>query len=317
MQVVDASSDPRRAPPRTDSMLSFRRGMRVPQLDASREVHFLLHRGLRAYVVRARGVAVEKRLFTGSRLERGRGRRHLAQIVLAGRMRLHDGVRERWLEAGDVSLQHCGFPDERWEGERFEVVVLEWTPAWSDARMPSELWTTDRLAAADLARLASWGAVAAEVELSPERAAAHLAALLELLSCLGLPVRRAEARELIEQVPPPARELAAQLGASLSNLGQRPILVDLETALGRSSRHLRRGLGELHRAYDFPGGSWHQLLHWWRLTMATTLMTARGATTELVSEALGYGSPRAFCLAMAQAGLPSPGRVARLVDHLR
>lgn len=46
-------------------------------------------------------------------------------------------------------------------------------------------------------------------------------------------------------------------------------------------------------------------------------MTAPGATTELISEVLGYGSPRAFCLAMAQAGLPSPGRVARAVKELR
>lgn len=317
MHVVDASSDPNCARPRTCDMLSFRRGMRVPQLDACREVHFLLHRGLRAYVVRARGVSVEKRLFAGSRLERSSGRRHLAQIVLAGRMRLHDGARERWLEAGEVSLQHFGFPDERWEGERFEVLVLEWTPAWTDARMPAEIWTTNRLAAADLVRLTCWAATAAEVELAPERAAAHLSELLALLSALGLPVRRAEARELIEDVPASARELATTLGASLSNLGQRPALVDLETALGRSSRHLRRGLGELHRAYDFPGGSWHQMLHWWRLTMATTLMTAKGATTELVSDALGYGSPRAFCLAMAQARLPSPGRISRLVSQMQ
>lgn len=317
MHVVERRLDPTRAPPRTHGMLSFQRVMRVPQLDATREVHFLLHSGLRAYVVRARGVAVEKRLFAGSRLERRSGRRHLAQIVLAGRMRLHDGARERWLEAGDVSLQHAGFPDERWEGEAFEVLVLEWTPAWSEARMSPEQWTTGRLAAAELARLTSWAATVAEVELPPERAAAHLASLLEQLSSLGLPVRRAGALELIEPVSPASRELAATLGASLSNLRQRPMLVDLETALGRSSRHLRRGLGELHRTYDLPGGSWHQLLHWWRLTLATTLMTARGATTELVADVLGYGSPRAFCLAMAQAGLPSPGRVARLVTQMR
>lgn len=95
------------------------------------------------------------------------------------------------------------------------------------------------------------------------------------------------------------------------------MLVDLERELGRSGRHLRRGLGELNQLYALPGGSWHKLLHWWRLTLATTLMTAPGATTELISEVLGYGSPRAFCLAMAQAGLPSPGRVARAVKELR
>lgn len=73
-----------------------------------------------------------------------------------------------------------------------------------------------------------------------------------------------------------------------------------------------------HRYYDFPGGSsWQRILHWWRLLMATTLMTARGATTELVAAALGYGSPRSFCLAMAEAGLPSPGRIARTEELLQ
>ncbi len=81
--------------------------------------------------------------------------------------------------------------------------------------------------------------------------------------------------------------------------------------------HLRRGLSELHRAYDFYGGSWHRLRQWWRLSMATTLMTAPGATTELVGDVLGYGSPRSFCLAMAQAGLPSPGKIARAAAQLR
>lgn len=296
-------------------MLSFRRVMRVPQLDASREAHFLLHSGARAYVVRASGVSVEKRLFHSTRLVQSHGERHALQVILSGRMRLAHGGRERWLERGDVSLQAWGFPDERWEGERFEAIALEWMPSWSEARL--EEWTIGALPPRELERLAAWGRVVVEHDLSPERAAAHFAELLVLLSSAGLPIRRAAAPELIDPLTPAARHLAAALSASLADLSQRPMLVDLEGTLGRSARHLRRGLGELNQLYSLPGGSWQKLLHWWRLTMASTLMTAPGATTEQVSAVLGYGSPRAFCLAMAQAGLPSPGRIARIVRELR
>lgn len=297
-------------------MLSFRRAVRVPALDAAREVHFLLHSGLRAYVVRARGVAIEKRLLVGTRLAPTAGARHLVQVVLAGRLRLGHGGREAWLGPGEVSLQAHGFPDERWEGARFEAVVVEWTAPWCSGRV--DAWTTGRLGPRDLARIAGWAATVVDRELAPDRGAAHVAELLAVLASAGIPIARAEAPGLIEAVPPAARDLAAALSARLSNLEQRPMLIDLETALGRSARHLRRGLSAFDRYYGFPGGpSWHQLLHWWRLSMATTLMTATGATTERVGAALGYGSPRSFCLAMAHAGLPSPGRIAAAVERMR
>lgn len=297
-------------------MLAFRRVVRDPLPDTAREVHFLLHSALRAYVVRTRGVAVDKRLFAGTRLAAAPGSRALAQIVLSGRMRLADGTRERWLEAGDVSLQPHGFPDERWEGERFEVVVLEWTAPWASAPLPA--WTTGAIDARDRERLARWAAITAGAELAPAGGAAHVASLLELVAALGVPIRRADAEALVEPVPASARAIAVALGATLSNLDRRPAMIDLEHALGHSARHLRRGLAAFDRYYTFPDGlSWRRLLHRWRLSVAATLMTAGGATTEQVAAVLGYGAARSLCLAMAQAGLPSPGRIARRVEELR
>jgi AraC-like DNA-binding protein len=148
--------------------------------------------------------------------------------------------------------------------------------------------------------------------------AAHAAALLAALADAGLPLRRAEPAELAAPLPAAAHDLASAMSASLSNLQGRPMMIDLEHRLARSARQLRRAVAAFHRYYDFPGGtSWHRILHWWRLSMATSLMTAPTATTERVAATLGYGSPRAFCLAMAQAGLPSPGRIARTVADLR
>jgi hypothetical protein len=45
-------------------------------------------------------------------------------------------------------------------------------------------------------------------------------------------------------------------------------------------------------------------------------MTAQSATTERVAGLLGYGSPAAFCHALTNAGLPSPGEMRRIVSDL-
>lgn len=298
-------------------MITFRRVTRAPSLGAAREVHFLLHSGLRAYVIRAQRVTVEKRLHRGSVLPGTRGSRHLFQIVLSGRMRLAHEGREVWLEPGDTSLQARGIEDERWEGDTFEAVVLEWS-AGSCGAAPVHGWTLGRMDARDTNRVLKWAESTAHDDLSPERAAQHTAALIDLLRGMGVPLARPEPSALVEPVSASTRRVAAALGRSLSELHVRPMMVDLEAELGRSARQLQRAITSFSRYYDYPGGSsWKHLLHCWRLAMGTTLMTAPRATTESVAHALGYGSPQSFCLAMAQARLPSPGRIASATKHLR
>lgn len=294
-------------------MLWLRRAVTVPSLAAARSVSFLLHRGLRAYVVRTRGVVHEKRLYRGTPLV-GATTRRLVQIVLAGRLRLDEGARTAWLDAGSISSQPHGLDGERWEGEPFVALVVDWEPAPGERAPP---WTVARLSAAELARARAWAETLEAASAPPGAAAALTIELLTWLRSLGETPPLCEAATLLAPVPRATRALAGAFGAALSELSGRPMLVDLERALARSGRHLRRDFAALDRYYAFPGGTaWHRVLHHWRLSVAACLMTAPGATTEGVAAALGYGSPQAFCLAMHQAGLPSPRAVAAAAARL-
>ena len=294
-------------------MLWFRRAVAVPALAATRAASFVLHRGLRAYVVRTSGIVHEKRLYRGTPLAGATDRRRVVQVVLDGRLRLDDGARTAWLEAGMVSAQPHGFPDERWEGSPFIALVVEWEPPPGERPPP---WIVARLGAIDRARAHAWAAQLEAASAPPVAAAALVVELLAWLRGHGIAVAPVDDR-LDAPIAPATRALADALGAALSDLAARPMLVDLERTLARSARHLRRDFAAFDRYYAFPGGaSWHRVLHRWRLSVATSLMTAPGATTEGVAATLGYGSPRAFCLAMHQIGLPSPGAIAAAAARL-
>jgi transcriptional regulator GlxA family with amidase domain len=56
---------------------------------------------------------------------------------------------------------------------------------------------------------------------------------------------------------------------------------------------------------------WRGALHHMRLAHALRLISAPGATTELVARHTGFRSPTALCHAFAKGGLPSPGVLAR------
>jgi hypothetical protein len=95
------------------------------------------------------------------------------------------------------------------------------------------------------------------------------------------------------------------------------MVVDLTRALGCSERQARYLVGEYAEAYALQGATeWRTLVNVWTTYLAGLLMTARGATTEGVASLLGYGSPNAFCHALTNAGLPSPGEMRRRVAHL-
>jgi hypothetical protein len=308
-----APADPHAAVVRTHAMLWLRRAVTVPSLAAARSVSFLLHHGLRAYVVRTRGVVHEKRLYGGTALG-GATARRLVQVVLAGRLRLDDGARTAWLDAGSISSQPHGLDGERWEGEPFVALVVDWEPTPGE-RVPS--WTVARLSAAELTRARAWAETLEAATAPPGAQAALTLELLAWVRSLGETPPERDTASLLAPIPPATRALAGAFGDALSELAGRPMLVDLERALARSGRHLRRDFAALDRYYAFPGGtSWHRVLHQWRLSVATCLMTAPRATTEGVAAILGYGSPRAFCLAMHQAGLPSPGAIAAAAARL-
>lgn len=100
--------------------------------------------------------------------------------------------------------------------------------------------------------------------------------------------------------------------AGLSELGANPTVKDFAATLGVSEPHAHRLLARIPDRVGPPAG-WRELKRRTRLSTGLALMTSPLATTEAVAAALGYSSPTAFCRAMAQAGLPSPGAIRRRV----
>lgn len=296
-------------------MLLSTRSLLLPDCDASMRTRALVHRHYRAHLVENRGVVSEDLLFA-PRFERaGPLLRPVLTVVLEGRARFRarDGS-ERWLQAGDLAL----LPSRdhalvRTEGERYRSVVLEWEPGAFGGRPAFEVGALARAAAESL----ELHARALSEEQDPERTAEHLASLWSLLRAQGAPLLPAASGDLFEALPEPQRALGRLLDRLLSDLTLRPGKVDLADGTGLSERQLSRSVSAFNARFGFQGAHWRDTLLRRRVLAGAALMTAAGARTERLSELLGYGSPAAFCRAMAQAGMPSPGSIARHVRGLR
>jgi hypothetical protein len=91
----------------------------------------------------------------------------------------------------------------------------------------------------------------------------------------------------------------------------------LERDLGISRRRIAGLVADLARRYGLNGSDWRTMRDRWRLHCGTAAMSHHEARTEDVAAVIGYGSANAFCYAVREAKLPSPGCIrdalARLV----
>lgn len=300
-------------------MLTYHRESRATALGAVRGAHFALNRSFCASFVRTRGVVVDRLLFTGEMRKPPRSTpRQTIQVLLSGRMRLRAGGEERWLEAGDVSIEPAETWShfvERWEGEPFEIVCFEWEPDYGGSTRIRDS-CVGKLASHDLEAVRALSATLPRAE-GAETIASEVSLALAQLRSAGLPVPLLPAHALMETLSPQTRELARTFGRVLSNLAERPMMIDIESAMGRSARQMQRLVSDFFDGYNFTPGGWRERRDRWRIEMGATLMTAPNATTEAVASALGYTGPQAFCLAVARAGLPSPGEIGRAIRRLR
>lgn len=296
-------------------MIISRRRTALRELGASLATYALVHSAFRLHIVVNEGVVSEDRLSLRAFDRKGYLHRPMLTVVLEGRARLEQDGMCRWLEAGDVSvLPNKNAVAMRQEGARFESLAVEWDPGTLGAR-PTE-WSVSRLPAEAITRLKPHVRAVAAHGLDGERAAARFAAIVTLLRESGAPLGRAEPGDLVEAVPEPMRVLSGALDATLSDLSRRPMMIDLHRMLGTTPRHLLRLVTAFHASYGFGATGWRDALNRRRLLHGAAMMTARGATSERVAMAVGYGSPAAFWHGLAQAGLPSPGTVPRVVADL-
>ncbi|HEY1694244.1 MAG TPA: AraC family transcriptional regulator [Polyangiaceae bacterium] len=296
-------------------MIVSRRRTALPELHASLATHALVHSAFRLHVVRNQGVVSEDRLSLRAFERKGHLGRPVLTVVLAGRARLECGGAARWLEPGDVSL--APYKDAivmRQDGPRFESLALEWEPGTLGARPAT--WETARLPVGFYEQLRRLVDAVTDASADTALAAARFAAIVSLLRASGAPLGDVPPCALVEDVPEHMGTLSSALDGTLSNLAESPMMVDLDQALGVTPRHLQRLVTAFHERYGFNAGGWRDALNRRRLLIGASMMTARGATTERVALAMGYGSATAFCRALSQAHLPSPSAVSRVVGEL-
>jgi AraC-like DNA-binding protein len=300
-------------------MIVSRRITAIAELRASLATYALVHSAFRLHVVRNEGVVSEDRLSVQAFDRKGHLGRPVLTVLLEGRARLDCGGRSVWLEAGDVSLlPHKDAVTMRQDGpRRFESLAIEWEPGTLGARPRG--WQTSKLPAAVLEALRFQVRVVSRSEPEarhPRIQSERFAGIVALLRSSGAPFERIEPGALVDEVPQHMAALSQALDDTLSHLSGGPTMVDLDRALGITPRHLQRLVTAFHERYGFNATTWRDALNRRRLLLGASMMTAGGATTERVATAMGYGSATAFCRALAQARLPSPSRILRVVGDL-
>lgn len=292
-------------------MILSRRSVVVEALRARVSTHALLHSRGRLQAVWNERVVCEDALALRSFDRRGRTTRPIATILLDGKARIRVGSSIAEVAPLDVvGMDEKGPIVMRQEGEPYRALVLEWDPEWLGprprpffrARLDHE---AERTARTTFERL-SLG----------DPGARDWLATTELLARCGLPLRIPEEAECVEAVAERTLRLSRALDGLFSRLDTQPMIADLEQSIGVTSRHINRIVGSFNSEYGFNAGGWRDARNRRRLLVGVALMTAPGATAQLVARAVGYGSPTAFGTALAQAGLPAPSSIRAAVDAL-
>jgi hypothetical protein len=285
-------------------MLAFRRSLLLRGGAIERTGTFRIADGFRLYLMEMTGGVV----FDGGLVAAAGGEvrevpyagRSNAVFVLSGRLRLRRDARELVVPAGHGVLEPVTSWDERWEGDPFRALAVEWAPhRGAPAHATTPLAPSRALASlvGDMATV-----------LSRPRSVAHEAflahAAFQILSALGLDHGGATP---LDAAPHPLQADADLLAAAVSRLDTQPMWIDLEKD-GLSERALRRRFGAL------PLGGRRGLraaLHRHRLLSCITLLSAPDLPVGAVARALGYGTTRALGTALEKAGLPAASEIQR------
>jgi len=239
-------------------------------------------------------------------------------VVLDGHARLTAYDQRRWLSRGGVSLiesKSAIVMRQGKSGEPFASVAIEWDVGSLGPVRPKG-FTVNELSERALESFAQEARTLTASDVGADAAAQAIARMLGILRGFGAPFDEPRPETLIEEVPEQTLRLAHALDVLLSDLRRRPMVVDLDQVLGLSTRQINRIVTAFNARYGFNSVGWLDTRSRRRLMMGAALMTASGADTETIAAAVGYGSPAAFCRALSEAGLPSPGAIAKAVRDL-
>jgi hypothetical protein len=236
--------------------------------------------------------------------------RHRVVVVLQGTTREFAVGRETALSEGDAFFVPAGTTYASRAGD-CDLLELEWDPPASPSRAPAperlRLGARTRARVRDLARTLSAAEDAAAI-------APGLEALLDALASeASVPVPPPGAARA-SAVAPGDQALVKQIDGSLGQLGNAPMLVDLESSLASARRTLTRRIRDLHERYALSGrggGRWRGLRDTYRLVIASILLTHADATPRRVAGLVGYRSVEALDHAFRNASLASPAALQR------
>lgn len=242
--------------------------------------------------------------------------RSLLVVQLEGHSLWRTGQSAQLLGPGDFLVTHRNIGIGcRLEGAHRNLLV-DWEPGLFCSRDPSHGGTA-RVSQAALPRLRSLAQRVEEERLDASRGAEVAAGIFEILRQEGLPFDPLDAGSLREEVPPRFVQLSRAIEAALSNLASAPAILDIEGDLGWHRNQIHQVLSDFQKTYAFHAvGGWRALRRSWLNPLGSCLMSVPGMRTEEAAAILGYSSPQAFCIARANAGLPSPGRVRDLLKQL-
>lgn len=291
-------------------MIRLLRTAGLPRVGASLSCFDALHSRFRIRVYRSRRVTLDEDVLCPNLSWSGPGSRVRLDLLLSGHARVRDAATQRWLEPGTFSVgSRLSNMYTRTSGDPLVMILCDWELGSLGTRVPEG--TTGKLAPAEAGRLLQLAGALERAE--PWALGEATVCLAETLRVLGAPFDVWSAGDLAEPWDPQGHVMANGLGATLSRLEDKPMLVDLETALGLTRRQVNRLVTTFADRYGCNGSSWRPMLERWRTCCAATLSTAPGARTEEIAQAVGYSNATVLCRTFQLTGLPSPGAMPRAV----
>lgn len=229
-------------------------------------------------------------------------------VQLIGEAQFYVGGRSLHLRPGDFAL--CPYVELQGYAHqgRQRLLVIEWRSGTLSTKELSAGIGPLGLGKQTFERLRKLSDALVEKRLANEQLPAFAATVLGTLRGEGLPFDPWTTSDLHEIAPAQIIRLSAAIDSGINDLSARPGMADLEGSLGWTRQYINRLACQFQKRYWLSsGGKWREEKQAWRLLAGLSMMSRPEARTEVVAQALGYSSPRAFCNAFANAGLPSPG----------